>query len=644
MGNKKMLFETATPDAKYIPTLKEKIAARIIQSKWKKILYGDQPLKVVRVGKVLEAERPDLMDFLNNEHEAKPVKTTDEKKTTPTSKKPISKSLNLPLRKKLLTAINSGNWQDTIFDHRHLSQLTLSLYIENKITRQQCSTILDRFKKLEESKHIQTYHILDADGNLTAEATELLIPVLNRNPLLFPLLKDESLQVFISAVKKLPKSEQIFYRSEIGTLVPEIKDGERSKSINSTLESLGALHVDRRPKTASIVHLSIGVTDALNAARFGKQHIPVCCRLGSIPMKQVEKDRNRNRWPRDIAYPGTVSDTIKGRLIHAAPASYIADAAHNDHHANVLSSLPLEIRNALLQLINVTRASFTDLLTPAKQPFTELDLTSKEIWEWIACDFRYFIENRFLNLISADSFSISNEKEITELFCKFFNYGSGTDPFAKGGYLLRTNNVEVKDNNIAHIPIAPEPTPVGIAVFLNMIEDKEAWLKIGINPDYLLEPYKHFYQLIKDNYKQIIVPGRIAPTVFNCFLLIAFEQFNAVKKFLNIAGEVHEMLRNNKVEIVTIKFKKNDSTKETMLLRQNRIYLKVGKVVYSSFAEIVNLARIALNRDIADAIPFHPSIEEDYHALHKNYIFKKVHIDNKNIFTEGISFKQAKLK
>lgn len=78
-------------------------------------------------------------------------------------------------------AILQGDYQADIFKNENHVFYALWLFRQNKISRQQFSTLLAREQFPKHYPIVKTFHILDSQGEFTEDAKQILIPILKKN-------------------------------------------------------------------------------------------------------------------------------------------------------------------------------------------------------------------------------------------------------------------------------------------------------------------------------------------------------------------------------------------------------------------------------------------------------------------------------
>lgn len=175
-----------------------------IVSKFKQANFIDLISKKGLSATEIETKRQTLQNYKHKEdmHSKKEKTSNDHKKQM----KKLSDSMRT---KRLLAALEKGDWYNKIFADKAIKQLTLNLFATSKISYQQACSILDRLQ-YKEVKNVFIYAILDANGNFTKEAEEILLPWLKNIYFLSAPTSDEITE-FKLLIGTLPQSERFFY-------------------------------------------------------------------------------------------------------------------------------------------------------------------------------------------------------------------------------------------------------------------------------------------------------------------------------------------------------------------------------------------------------------------------------------------------
>ncbi|BBB14954.1 hypothetical protein RVIR1_04410 [Candidatus Rickettsiella viridis] len=177
---------------------------------------------------------------------------------------PYNIKLNEPDFKQLEEAILQGNYKDDLFKNESHVFYALWLFKQNKISRQQFSTLLARDQFSKNYPIVKTFPILDSQGKFTKDAEQMLIPMLKKNT--FTKFEDWHLQRFRLLIQAAPKSEQIFYISECD---PNSVSVEGANQLGNALANAGCWERTNYEGRIYDLHLSFGATEARQIALNG---------------------------------------------------------------------------------------------------------------------------------------------------------------------------------------------------------------------------------------------------------------------------------------------------------------------------------------------------------------------------------------
>lgn len=251
----------------------------------------------------------------------------------------VERSLNKNKLNSLKSALDNADWQDTIFSDPEVPYLAMTLYGSNTITQQQFFTILE-YQTLQEVFDIQNiYPVLDENGKWTKEAGEFLLPSLQDKSFAMNLKEEEAIEAFHLLIQTLPRSEQIFYKTE-----NKLKTGE-----NALFNQLNKhLHIVPQHKE-SFIHLTNGAWHALGLSKFGKQYAPYSPRFGKFTPKDIKESVFNDERYADIFFPNVEFESKP----HNCKSPAWIRAAHDKFHSYDLSKYPLLIRKAIKQFITI---------------------------------------------------------------------------------------------------------------------------------------------------------------------------------------------------------------------------------------------------------------------------------------------------
>jgi hypothetical protein len=509
--------------------IKQNLAAIRIQRKWRQVLSSDEKKLVsVRVGERDKKDNPEFIFFLHGQK--------------------IKKTLNLKLRKAFKEAIEAADWSKILSFGENAYYLAVALSQRKEITADQRNTVLDVLSTTKDFKLKDIFPVLDADGKFTVEAAKFLLPALEKTGYLKK-LTPESREKFRQLILQLPKSEQFFYLTSSQRVGADSQNSGAGYLADLMMQTGALLHsqgdhkklsggADGMPSPAAgpslgsgkqdakqspsfeHIFLTTGVRNALGIARYGvKQHVASRARLGPFTKQEIQEGVRQGYRSRDTRFPGVKSP----EGVHDFEVTVAAEtASHDDHHANILSALPMPARLAVLRIIDVIRDDFKDFIAPKDAKAD--DIFSKEIWEYIDADFRYFV------LMMARNPDFDPEKlsvqEMTQHFSEMLHLGSSNDRYSpRRSYLM------IKSGDTLSM------TPVGIAVIIDMFSHRDKWLEMGIDPRHLNKPFKEFYTAMEQAPKipPLITEEKVLSTkpeaIFCWQVYFALQQQNKADEF-----------------------------------------------------------------------------------------------------------------
>lgn len=478
-------------------------AAQLLQARWRFLRQSNRDVPV-HVGKKHHKE---FIYFLNDNRQAK-------------------KSLNQEKLTILQQALTDGKWNHPIFKDSKIAQLSLTLCQSNKISHQQLYTLLERIQTEKDFKLKQNYCIFSGD-DFSKEAKEILIPALLGYSY-FDAIKSPTLFKFLTSfrylVSQLPLSEQYFYTTELGPYAVQGKD-----YLGQALDSFGVIQFN--PTKEFLVHTSFGMGDAIGLITYGiDEYIRPQPRLGDQMWNDIEEGVRQFVRPTAIAFPNTV---VSGKIHGYENVFDLEKTRHDYAHGKIQSTIPNNMISALHRFVDVCRH------TVAIQ-------NSKEIWTWIDCDFTYY----YFNFHNGEF--PSSVQETSKQFCQFLLLGAYTLPgLSQGGYVI-VRSPELVSNI----------TTLGIAIFLDMLKHKEAWLKLNLDPEHFISPFSTFYQTMKKHYESNLDFFQKHDDKTNLFVFDAFFKGQLEDdQFHQLLTWVDENQTTLAEDIQFKKFKKNESPK-----------------------------------------------------------------------------------
>lgn len=264
--------------------------------------------------------------------------------------------------KQMEKAILQGNYKDDLFKNENHVFYALWLFKQNKISRQQFSTLLARDQFPKNYPIVKTFPILDSQGNFTEDAKQMLIPMLKKNT--FTKFEDWHLDRFRLLIQTAPKSEQIFYISECD---PNSISVEGADQLGNALVRVRCWERTNYEGRLYDLHLSFGATEARQIALNGVHGAAANrTKIGVISPGSIKEGVINNYRPTAISMNKSgVNPTIQG--IHDFALSTMpAVTKHDIYHAQLHNTIPPEFHIALNHM-KETISAFTKVRSSSLQ-------------------------------------------------------------------------------------------------------------------------------------------------------------------------------------------------------------------------------------------------------------------------------------
>lgn len=370
----------------------------------------------------------------------------------------------------LMKQIENGNWDDDSFKHKEHIFYALWLFRQNKITRQQMTTILAR-DQIDESYPIEnTFKILDDEGQFTEEAKEFLIPILKTSSYGGE-FSDWHLERFRLLIQAAPKSEQIFFVSKAD---PRIVSSSEIQ-LGNLLKNKQAWHQVRYKNDCyHDFHLSFGAIEAHQIAINGiNGAVANRAMIGVIDLNTIEQGVKSFYRPTAISIKTSGVNATTEKIHDFTFTPMPAVTAHDVFHSKLQSTIPPEF--------NMMMSHMRDILSQYTQ-----NKWSKTMWDMIDREFLSF-QNRAITIDSPEA----GAKLFVEMFSSPQRY--------------------IKADNILLV-IEDQLTDEGIGILWHMVNNKDVWKKLyKIDIESIGDPYKNhienmkcFSSIIKDEDPKIL--------------------------------------------------------------------------------------------------------------------------------------------
>jgi len=392
-------------------------------------------------------------------------------------------------------AIERGDYKDEALKKEDHTFYAMWLFKQNKITRQQMTTILARAQIPKEYPLVETFPIFDSEGKLTKEALELWLPVV-KSSWYGNDSNDETLKRLLLLISTAPKSEQIFFISKDN---PKIVSSVRHE-LGNALQINSAWHKTKYKGEQYDLHFSFGVIEASQIAKYGINGAAASrAKLGRVGIDAVKEGVEYYYRPTAISMPDSgVEATTKG--IHEyAESPMPAVTAHDVFHSKLHNTIRPEY-HMMLNHMNQIISKHT------KQKW------SKTMWELVDREFHAF-QHQKINL---------NSRNGAKLFLEML-HGNHNDR----AFLFRKHDpLELSDD--------------GFSIVWNMVNQSEVWkrlYKIDINR--LGAPYDEFIKKIKIFKKEAgdLKRSEMLTLKYHFFNVTSKIEFQKICKLLDNLGD-----------------------------------------------------------------------------------------------------------
>ncbi|VEB32680.1 hypothetical protein [Legionella cherrii] len=445
---------------------------------------------------------------------------------------PAQITLNAKGLEQVAQALARGDFEDEALKKEDHTFYALWLFKQNKITRQQMSTILAREQFTDPLK---TFPILDEAGEFTKEAQELWLPTM-RKKAYGENLTDWHLERLRLLIKALPKSEQIFYLSEYNPYI--IAPIFYVSTLGNALQRLGAWYSIPYNQQHYDLHMSFGVIEALQIAQHGINHAAASrAKIGTIGIDAVKEGVESYYRPTAISMRNSgVEATTKG--IHEYRETPMPTVtAHDSYHAKLHSSINPEFHMMLNHMHQI-------IFKHTKQKW------SKTTWELVDREFHAFRTRKVILDSPKDG-------------AKFFQELLHRDNSDKARLFRNYNPPRLSDD--------------GFAIVWNMVTQSDVWKNLyKIDIDSLEHPYRKEIQKIRTfiqmagsdhKYPEILtLKYRLFSATSNaefkkiCKLLDSLEEQLIVKEGQKVTDQEQKLVfgkhtQNNIKNLTILKFK-----------------------------------------------------------------------------------------
>lgn len=431
-------FSPAVPpgvDIKFNPELRQFIPRAKKDAKYKHPGFQDKETEQLPIDPDRTLHSDDFDDFLNGN----------------TVTIPDHIILNGEGLEQVAKAIEKGDFENEALKKEDHTFYALWLFKQNRITRQQMTTLLARAQIPQEYPLVETFHIFDDRGQLTKEAEKLWLPAVEKGWYGKHPIKEQRKQL-LELISTAPKSEQIFFISKDN---PKIVSPRR-RELGNILLTNNSWHRTKYKQEQYDLHFSFGVIEALQIVNGGINGAAASrAKLGKIGIDTVKEGVEFYYRPTAISIPGSgVEATTEG--IHGFAYTPMPVAtAHDVHHAKIHNTIPPEFHMALNHMNQI-------ISRHTKQKW------SKTMWELVDREFAAFYKQEI---------NLDSPEDGAKFFMKMLRGSSIGQRFL-----------------FPHFKLSDD----GFAIFWNMVNESDVWKKLyKIDIDELNYPYSEFIKGIR---------------------------------------------------------------------------------------------------------------------------------------------------
>ncbi len=364
----------------------------------------------------------------------------------------IPKSIKLTEERlaKVEEAILKGDFEAELFNEKDHVFYALWLFKQNKITRQQMSTLLARNQVNRLTPIRQTFQILDEKGNFTAEAKKLLLPIIEKNAFNgFSLRQRDRFRLLVQAA---PKSEQIFSLSGAN---PLFVSHEGREQLGTALKKNRSWYSIKRKEDGLLydLHYSFGATEALQIAISGTHEAAASrAQIGKISREQIKEGVAYGYRPVAVSIPDSGVEPTTKEIHDYRYSPMPAVTMHDVYHAKLHNAIPAEFHMMLNHLGEI-------ISKHTKQQW------SRTLWNLV---------DRELPVSFIDEKLVITLENGADIFCNIVNE--------------RSNPIFLKN----------KLTDEGIAILWHMVTHPVVWKNLyKVDIEKLDEPYKAYIQKMK---------------------------------------------------------------------------------------------------------------------------------------------------
>ncbi|KTC78792.1 hypothetical protein Lche_0812 [Legionella cherrii] len=367
---------------------------------------------------------------------------------------------------RVANAIASGDFENPALNKEDHTFYALWLFKQNKITRQQITTILARAQIPKEYPLVKTFSIFDKHGKLTQEAIELLFPAIAKS-IYGETLTGEQYERLLYLILAAPKSEQVFFISKNNPKI--IAPRNKPFQLGNALLRNSSWHRATYQGEEYDLYLSFGVIEALQIARYGVNGAAANrAKIGKVGIDAVKEAVEYNYRPTAISvqYSGVETPTKDIHGYADSPMPVVTE--HDVYHAKIQGTLRPDF-NLMLNHMHQIISQHTKLKW------------SKTMWEIIDREFLAFVHPT-----------------------KGMKLKSGEERFIE---MLHRNDMDQVRLFRSYDP--PLLSDDGFAIVWHMVNQSDVWKKLyhvdinrlGYPYDMLIKQMKAFQKTLNSIYK-----------------------------------------------------------------------------------------------------------------------------------------------
>ncbi|KTD66953.1 hypothetical protein Lste_3159 [Legionella steelei] len=524
-------------------------------------------------------------------------------------------------------AIQRGDFEDESLKKEEHTFYALWLFKQNRITRQQMTTILARDQIPKEYPLEKTFRILDEDGHFTQEARELWLPAVVRGTYGEQFNKEHLFRLYL-LIATAPESEQVFFISKSNPKIISSPDApSKTPQLGDSLRRNRSWHRATYNGEEYDLHLPFGVIEALQIARYGVNGAAANrAKIGKVEIDAVKEGVESYYRPTAISMRGSGVETTTKNIHGYADTPMPVVTEHDVYHAKVHNTIMPEF-NMMLNHMNEVIFKHT------KQKW------SKTMWELVDREFLSFTYRK-IDL---------NEKNGAKLFQEMLHRKDRDQ-----ANLFRNNE-------------PPQLSDDGFAIVWNMVNHSDVWkklYKIDIKRldypyDILIKQMAAFKKALESIYKGEKAASHhkhteILTLKYRFFGITSSTEFKKICKLLDTLGDKLIPAKDQKItdqdqKLVFGKYKKGEDKNLTTLKFKN-----FGKEVLIDESSVKKLIPMLVNMQLSSMFGERNTetvqaalkkVSNEFKSTYENSAFSKTALEasmsNFSSMTEKLDFLEA---